>query len=190
MLTKQIRDAKANYFNNQFDKCKNIIRKTWKIINNATKKTTNTSQTIIYENENVVNAKDVPNKFINYFSNIADTLVADIPPVDVSAESYLTNSNNNSFFMSPIVAQEVEAAITNLKDNGCGVFKMSTIVLKDVKYTISSILSTIFNLCIENCHFPDELKVGCITPVFKKGDKTNISSYRPICSLSPFSNIF
>ena len=190
VLTKQLRDAKATYFNNQFDKCKSNMRKTWKIINSATKKKIKTSQTIICENENVVSNEDVPNKFINYFSNIANALVSEIPPVDVSAESYLTNSNYNSFFMSPIDSQEIESAITNLKDNGGGVNKVSTLVLKDIKSTISSILSTIFNLCIEYGHFPDELKIGCITPVFKKGDKTSISSYRPICSLSPFSKIF
>ena len=34
-----------------------------------------------------------------------------------------------------------------------------------------------------------QLKTGCITPVFKKGDKSNIANYRPVCSLSPLSKI-
>ena len=190
ILTQQIRDAKATYFNSQFDRCKSNIRKTWKIINNTTKKPKIAGQTIICENENVVKNENVPNKFIDYFSNIANKLVSEIPPVDVSSASYLSNSNYSSFFMSPIVNKEVESAIKNLKDNGSGVYKVSTVVLKDVKSTISNTLSTIFNLCIEHGHFPNELKIGCISPVFKKGDKTNISSYRPICSLSPFSKIF
>ena len=48
--TKQIRDTKTTYFNNQFDKCKNDIRKTWKIINSNTKKKVKNGQTIICEN--------------------------------------------------------------------------------------------------------------------------------------------
>ena len=48
--------------------------------------------------------------------------------------------------MSPIVSQEIESAIMNLKDNGGGVYKISTLVLKEVKSTISNILATIFNL--------------------------------------------
>ena len=190
LLTSQIRASKATYFNNQFDKCKSNIRKTWKIINNTTKKQKSNRQITIYENENKVSMVDVPNKFIDYFSNIANTLVSEIPPVEVSPESYLSNTNYSSFFMSPIVSKEVETAINNLKDNGSGVYKISTLVLKDVKSTISCSLSNIFNLCIKFGHFPDELKIGCITPVYKKGDKTNVSSYRPICSLSPFSKIF
>ena len=50
--------------------------------------------------------------------------------------------------MSPIVSKEIESAINNLKDNGSGVYKVSTLVLKEIKETISGILSTIFNLCI------------------------------------------
>ena len=92
--------------------------------------------------------------------------------------------------MSPILSQEVESAINKLKNNGSGVYKVSSLVLKDIKSTISSTLANVFNLCIEHGYFPDELKIGCITSVFKKGDKSDISSYRPICSLSPFSKIF
>ena len=189
-MTQQIRDTKAIYFNNQFDSCKNNIRKTWKVINNTTKKQKLSKQTTICENGNVIKCEDVPNKFINYFSTIAQALVSEIPTVDVSAETYLNNSKYSSFFMSPIVSPEVETAINSLKNNGSGLYKVSSLVLKDVKSTISKTLSTIFNLCIEFGYFPEELKIGCITPVYKKGDKTNISSYRPICSLSPFSKIF
>ena len=110
--------------------------------------------------------------------------------VDVSTETYPRNSNYSSLFVFLIVNQQDETAINNFKNNGSGLYKVSSLVLKDIKSTISSTLSTIFNLCIEFGYFPEELKIGCITPVYKKGDKTNISSYRPICSLSPFSKIF
>ena len=77
-----------------------VLKKTWQIINQNTKKRLKSNQTIIYENDNLVNKEDVPNKFINYFSNIANSLVSEIPQVDVSAESYLNNSNY-SYFLCP-----------------------------------------------------------------------------------------
>ena len=92
--------------------------------------------------------------------------------------------------MSPIVSKEIESAITYLKNSGSGLYQVSSKVLKEVKSTISNALAIIFNSCIKYGYFPEELKIGCITPVFKKGDKTNISSYRPVCSLSLFSKIF
>ena len=85
--------------------------------------------------------------------------------------------------MNPIVNQEIESAITGLK-NCNGIYSISTLVLNEVKSIISDLLSYIYNLCIGQGYFPDELKIGCITPIYKKGDHHNIENYRPICSLS------
>ena len=92
--------------------------------------------------------------------------------------------------MSPIFNDEIEKAIVDLKDNGCGLYKFSTKVLIAVRNDISIILAHVFNLCISQSYFPNELKTGCITPVYKKGDKTDIKNYRPVCSLSPLSKIY
>ena len=80
--------------------------------------------------------------------------------------------------------------IFSLKDNGCGLYNFSSSLLIDVKTDISPTLANIFNLCTDQGYFPEELKIGCITPIYKKDDKTNVSNYRPVCSLSPFSKIF
>ena len=189
-LTSQIRKAKASYFEDKFNMCKGNIKKTWKIINSTIKKHKTSKKVVICDNDNVINNEDVPHKFINYYSNIANTIVSEIPVVNENFESFLGDANISSFFMSPIVNHDVENAIEDLKDNGCGIFKIANSVLKDVRFTISNSLSKIFNLCIEHGYFPEELKIGCITPVFKKGDKTEVSSYRPVCSLSSFSKIF
>ena len=37
--------------------------------------------------------------------------------------------------------------------------------------------------------FPDSLKIAKVTPIFKSGDKNNISNYRPIFILSVFSKV-
>ena len=79
--------------------------------------------------------------------------------------------------------------MNELKDNGCGIFKFSTRVLNNIKTIISSTLATIINLCVTQGYFPVQLKKGCIMPMFKKGEKSQISNYRPVCSLSPLSKI-
>jgi hypothetical protein len=38
--------------------------------------------------------------------------------------------------------------------------------------------------------FPDRLKYATIIPVFKKGDKQDLSNYRPISILTSFNKIF
>ena len=91
--------------------------------------------------------------------------------------------------MYPIDKKEIEGAINDLKNNGRGVHKISSSVLKQSKSIISDILVFIFNLCITQGYFPTELKTGCLTPIFKSGSKNDVCNYRPVCSLSPFSKI-
>ena len=63
-------------------------------------------------------------------------------------------------------------------------------IIKNAAHVYSHRLTIIFNNCIRNGKFPDILKYDDITPVFKKGDTTNKSNYRPISTVSNFSKIF
>ena len=47
----------------------------------------------------------------------------------------------------------------------------------------------IFNKCIEIGYFPDILKIGQITPVFKSEDPLKPNNFRPISVLTIFSKI-
>jgi hypothetical protein len=62
--------------------------------------------------------------------------------------------------------------------------------IKIAAKVISPILARIFNLCVSQSIFPSDLKIACVIPIHKSGDKTNCGNYRPISILSPFSKIF
>ena len=55
---------------------------------------------------------------------------------------------------------------------------------------LSSILTHLNNESLSNGIFPDILKIAKVVPIFKNGDKKQISNYRPISVLSSFSKIF
>ena len=131
----------------------------------------------------------VPNQFINYFTSIAEKLTAEIPHTPRNAESYLENRVQHTFFLAPITSNEVNLVINNLKDNGNKVNTIATSVLVESKHIITPILCHLINLFVQQGFFPENLKLGCITPIFKSGDKKNVCNYRPVCSLSPFSKI-
>ena len=81
--------------------------------------------------------------------------------------------------------------IKSLPKNKATVFKdIPMRIIKDVAHVYSHRLPIIFNNCIKNSKFPDNLKYADISPVFRKGDTTDKSSYRPTSTLSSFSKIF
>ena len=47
----------------------------------------------------------------------------------------------------------------------------------------------VFNLSIETWVFPDKLKIGRVSPVYKAGDTSDLTEYRPISVLPCFSKI-
>lgn len=61
--------------------------------------------------------------------------------------------------------------------------------MKLVARELSPILAEIINKLFKAGAFPDALKVGKITPVFKKGDRLSTNNYRLICVLPFFSKV-
>ena len=98
-LTTQLRQAKANYFDKEFDKCEGNVKKTWNMINKNIKTRSNNAKIDIREGDNLINSPELPNKFNNYFSNIADELVSKFSPEDNNFNNYLKNRVSNSFYL-------------------------------------------------------------------------------------------
>ena len=82
---------------------------------------------------------------------------------------------------------EVEKIIHSLPwKNSCGYDEISLRILKASAPFISSHLCNITNTGV----FPTRLKYSIITPLHKKGDKSEESNYRPISLLTSFSKMF
>ena len=69
-------------------------------------------------------------------------------------------------------------------------YDISVNFLKLCNEHVSIYLSILFNLCVENGFFPDPFKIAVITPIHKKGNKNEISNYRPISVLCNLNKIF
>jgi len=57
-------------------------------------------------------------------------------------------------------------------------------------FLYSSLLNYVCNRDLFIGVFPDRLKYAILRPLFKKGNKNDISNYGPISILTSFSNIF
>jgi len=62
--------------------------------------------------------------------------------------------------------------------------------IKSCASLISIPLSYIYNYSLHTVIFPDHLKMAVVKPLYKMGDKFEISNYRPISLLPTFAKIF
>ena len=134
--------------------------------------------------------------FNTYFTEAPTKLINSIDTNDLKdVESFPTfensNSNNNSMFFAPTCKKEVMSVITHLKNSKAyDIDNVSTHIIKTISEYIAEPLSHIYNNALEEGVFPDELKIGKVIPVFKKGDPFEISNYRPISILPIISKVF
>ena len=97
-------------------------------------------------------------------------------------------SNKNSIFLDECTPQELLEIITTFDNN-----KSSDIPIRVIKksaHVFSPVLAGYFNILIREGVFPEVLKVGKITPVYKKGNPEDVGNYRPVSTLPIFGKIF
>jgi hypothetical protein len=63
-------------------------------------------------------------------------------------------------------------------------------VIKRSSNIISPLLSVLYNECIKDGIFQDDLKIGRISPIYKKDDEELLENYRPVSTLAVFGKIF
>ena len=201
-LSHVIRTAKILHYNNQILHSDNTVKATWKII----KRETGGNNTK-YDNINTLNSDKEHNKspnaenFNKYFSTVAENISCKIKGSNkltlshakgsLSCLSPVFNRPFNNIVFCNTSTGEIEKIIQSLPGkNSCGYDEISTRILKASAPFISSPLCCIINTSLNSGVFPTRLKYSVITPLHKKGDKNNVSNYRPISVLTSFSKIF
>lgn len=85
---------------------------------------------------------------------------------------------------------EVANVIKNMKPKKSpGLDQISIDLIKRHSDPITSSITHLFNVSLKNGKFPDPLKIAKIVPIYKNGDKSVLSNYRPISMLSAISKI-
>ena len=188
-----VRKAKRTYNLSLFKKAEGDAKATWKIINNLRgKRNAKIAQSFIIDGEVVFQRRRIAEGFNNYFVSIAKKLNSgdDLTYEPVPEfSSYMTKRISKSFAFYDCSATEVEEIIKEFS-NG----KASDLPVQGIKICasiLSPILSSYFNHFMKQGIFPDILKVGNITPVYKnKGSKQSFDCYRPISIIPIFGKIF
>ena len=195
VLKAVINSAKHLYDCNRISEQKTDRKKTWKIINELRGKAKKpVKPVIVIDNEKVTDRRKVANEFNKYFNSIASKLNDSIISTDLSYselqsfEEFLMPSNEGSIFLDDCSESELLEIISQLDNN-----KSSDIPIRIIKksaHVICPVLAKYFNLFMAEGTFPDVLKEGKVTPIYKKGSSEDVGNYRPVSTLPIFGKIF
>ena len=86
----------------------------------------------------------------------------------------------HSIYIPPTTTTEIKQIIISLKNSSPGWDKIHAFLLKTYSNYYVKPLTYIINKSIEEGIFPNELKLARAVPIFKMGDPSSISNYRPI----------
>ena len=128
------------------------------------------------------------NIFKNYFSTIASNLVNKLPvaPNIFTEASTLrfyeaNNITPNSFNFHEIDENYIYKQLISINPHkAAGIDNISGRFLKDGSKVLARPISQICNLSIKLSTFPQKCKIAKITPLYKKGNRTDAGNYRPI----------
>ena len=190
---RHLRQAKVIYFKNRFDKCRGDARETWRniryVMNNCSNR--HKISEIRYKGNSHDAAETIAASFSDYFATIATELDNKIPRVpNRSPLDYMEASNNKSMYVAPSTADEVASVIKSFPTKGCDIKNVPVHIFKQLVDLLSPVISEMFNTSVSLGCFPDCLKIARVVPIFKSGDKLDITNYRPISTLCVMSKIF
>ena len=209
-----VRKSKREYYNNL--DIKKIIdnKKFWKTVKPLfSDKISRNNKIILIENGNILSEEDAVSETLNnFYSNIITNL--NIPeyedtttqvneledPILKAIEKYKnhpsirainTKGPFGTFSFSEINREEVMKEIQSLDTNKAS--QESDIPIKLIKQNLdlfSVFMHESFNKTMETSKFPSVLKLANITPIFKKGERTDKGNYRPVSILPNLSKIY
>ena len=101
------------------------------------------------------------------------------------------NVDKLEFNIRPYTLREIYKVNDNLDSNKApGPGYINAWALKFGKYAIGKHLQILLNDCIQEKFFPTIHKDAHITPIFKKGDVSVLTNYRPIPVTPIFAKVF
>ena len=94
------------------------------------------------------------------------------------------------FVLSPVLQEDIITTVNNCKSKtSCDHNNIDMVIIKQVINYIAKPLAHVCSTSFEYGVLPDNMKVAKVVPLFKAGDRSVISNYRPISLLSQFSKI-
>jgi len=188
------KEAETKYYRTLFDTKCNSLKQLWSNLNRSfslskTKCSSDVTKLIV-NNSDITKPVDICNIMNDYFCSVGKNLAAKIKTSADEFVKYCHKQTPTSMVCEPTNRAEIINIVSSFRDNKSpGHDNIGPKLLKLILNFIIDPLVHIYNLSFATGCVPLHLKIAKVIPVFKKGDKTNPSNYRPISLLSIFDKI-
>ena len=189
------RQAKANYHTNGINDAKGNCSLMWVFLNKLLPRKSSQCTYNVKDESDIIcsSPTKVASIFNVFFVNIGRKLAAKIKVHVIDPISYLKkfrpNIEGNFQFVS-FQESEIFNLLNQLNPNkATGVDCLKARVLKLCAPAIAGSLTRLFNKCIGTGEFPAGFKDAKVVPIFKAGDRTDTSNYRPVSVLPVLSKL-
>lgn len=192
-LKKIIKDEKNNYYKQKILDSNKNYKQIWGVINEITNKSShNNMQNINLRDAQgniITEDKEKADCFNEFFVNIGQEMAQKITPT--KSQNLSKNIPRESLFLKPVTDQELILNISTLRNNSSpGPDGITVQLIKTVHLYIIKPLRHIINLTFNTFKIPKDWKVSVVTPVYKSGDRANLTNYRPISLINNLGKIF
>ena len=186
---------KKDYFSNKIISQEGNMKESWKTLNQLMNKRSKSTNIVCLKDQDkeLVGKKEIAESMNQFFCSVGKDLASEIDdaPNPLLSGDYTINFQEKRFECRAIRGQELRDAIGKLKNSkSFGDDNISSFFLKLALPYIAKSLLKIFNTSLETGKFPDSWKTARVAPIFKDGDKSLRSNYRPISVLPVVSRLF
>ena len=191
ILHSSLRNAEIQYYSEQYELNSSDMFKSWKVLKTILALNGNSEKRklcLTINNVAVTNSKDIANGFNNFFVSIGPELAKGIHS-DINPLTYVNNISN-SIAIFNVSCEEVRNIIHSLKNSSAGHDEFPTFVGKLCVDSYIEPLTFLINSSLKTGVFPSELKLARVVPIFKAGDSSVLTNYRPISVLTFFAKVF
>ena len=190
-----IRKLRSEYYTKKIEDGTGDLKTTWRILKEVTDKDQKTAEIkeINVDGQTVTDKKTISESLNQHFVSVRERLDGGIlDPVLTSSEHLSKTGNFSSKFSFKTIQPKHVFAINSKLENGkaTGQDMIPNKILKCSKNVISQSLADILNASIQSGIFPDDFKTAGVTPIFKEGEKGDVSNYRPISILCTVARVF
>ena len=187
-----IGQAKLNHYGYKFAAAASNPKKTWQVLNEIRgKRKRSIKPKFIIDNKLITDRRIIAAEFNKYYVSIATKLNNSVkiePLPSYNFKDFMPERTENSMYLFETSEEEVADIIKQFENGKASDIPVS--VIKKVSPAISPILAYHYNHLMKIGEFPDILKLGKITPVYKKDNEELPSNYRPVSTLPIFGKIF